>query len=79
MAITFAEKKARYEQEHNTHKSPRTRGKLPFTYEAITPACLSVVLAHGHNGAAVLSHTLGPVDDGTSKRRRIALEWNAEP
>ena len=77
MAIIFAEIKARYEQEHNTHKSPRTRDKLPFTYEAITPAWSSVVLAHGHNGAAVLSHTLGPVDDGTSKRRRIALEWNA--
>lgn len=77
MTITFAEIKARYEQEHKAHKSPTTRDELPFTYEAITPAWLTAVLAHGHAGAAVLSHTLGPVDNGTSNRRRIALEWNA--
>jgi Ecdysteroid kinase-like family len=77
MTITFAEIKARYEHERANHQKPTTRDDLPFTYETITPGWLSTVLAHGHRGAAVLSHTLGPVDDGTSNRRRIALEWNA--
>ena len=77
MAITFAEIKERYEQERKAHKRPTTINELPFTYEAITPAWLTAVLGRDHVGAAVESYTLGPVDDGTSNRRRIALEWNA--
>ncbi len=76
MAISFAEIKQRYEQERRAQKRPTTLDDLPFTYEAITPEWLTVVLARDHAGAAVVSHTLGPVDDGTSNRRRIAIEWN---
>ena len=77
MAITFAEIKERYEQERKAQKSPSTRDELPFTYEAITPAWLTTVLAQEYRDAVVQSYTLGPVDNGTSNRRRIVLQWNA--
>lgn len=77
MTISFAEIKQRYEQERRAQKRPTTIDDLPFTYDAITPEWLTAVLARGHAGAAALSYTLGPVDDGTSNRRRIGIEWNA--
>lgn len=75
-AISFAEIKQRYEQAAAVTAAPDHHQRAAFTYEAITPEWLSAVLARNTTGAAVVSHTLGPVDDGTSNRRRIAIEWN---
>jgi Phosphotransferase enzyme family len=76
MTITFAEIKARFEEEREAQRQPTTVGDLPFTYEAITPQWLTAVLGRSIPGAAVASHTLGPRDDGTSNRRRIEIAWN---
>jgi hypothetical protein len=76
MTITFAEIKARFEEERKVQKQPVTVEDLPFTYEAITPQWLTAVLGRGIPGAAVVSHELGPRDDGTSNRRRIEITWN---
>ncbi|MET0153138.1 MAG: phosphotransferase [Candidatus Binatia bacterium] len=76
MTITFAEIKARFEEERKAQRQPTTVEDLPFTYEAITPQWLTAVLGRSIPGAAVASHTLGPRDDGTSNRRRIEIAWN---
>jgi Phosphotransferase enzyme family len=76
MTITFEEIKARFEEEREAQGRPMTARDVPFTYEAITPEWLTAVLARGIPGAAVMSHTLGPRDDGTSNRRVIDLAWN---
>lgn len=77
MTITFEEIKRRFEAEQAHPVTPLTAGDMPPNYESITDAWLGDVLGGAVPGAEVLSHTLGPVDDGTSNRRRIALEWNA--
>ena len=76
MPKTFAEIKAAFEREERARAEPRTALDLPFTYEAITPRWLTAVLGGDRSGAAVVSHRLGPPDNGTSSRRRIYLEWN---
>ncbi len=76
MAIAFDEIKRRFEAEQANPITPMTAADMPPTYESITPEWLTDVLGRDVPGARVLSHTLGPVDDGTSNRRRIAVEWN---
>ncbi len=76
MALSFDEIKARFDEERRQRRPPATVDDLPFTYEDITPEWLTAVLARGHASAACLSYTLGPVDNGTSNRRRIVIEWN---
>ena len=70
--------KARYDEELRAHPVPITADDIPMGYETITLGWLTAVLCREHPGAAVVSHTLGPSDEGTSSRRRIALEYNAE-
>lgn len=77
MPISFQEIKARFEAEQRTPIVPRVASDMPPTYESITPAWLSDVLGKAVPGAEVVSHELGPRDDGTSNRRRIELQWNA--
>ncbi len=76
MTITFEEIKWRFDAEQSNPIVPRTAADMPPTYESITPEWLTDVVGGKVAGAKVLSHTLGPVDDGTSNRRRIALVWN---
>lgn len=51
--------------------------QLPLSFDAITPAWLTAVLAPPGSGAAVTDVQLGPRDDGTSNRRALSLQWNA--
>ncbi|MEX2479431.1 MAG: hypothetical protein WD928_01080 [Gammaproteobacteria bacterium] len=76
MPITFEEIKRRFEAEQAQPITPMTAADMPPTYESITPAWLTDVLGSAVAGAEVLSHKLGPRDDGTSNRRFIAIEWN---
>jgi len=76
MPLSFAEIKARFEAEQRTPITPRTASDMPPTYESITVEWLTDVLGREVPGARVLSHTLGPRDDGTSNRRRIEMVWN---
>ena len=75
MPLTFDQIKARFEAEQAS-PSVRARADMPPTYESITSAWLTDVLGAEVAGAEVLSHTLGPRDDGTSNRRFIYLDWN---
>lgn len=76
MAIAFDEIKRRFEAEQAKPITPRTRDDMPPTYESITDEWLTDVLARGVPGAQVVSHELGPEDNGTSNRRRIRVAWN---
>ena len=76
MPITFDEIKRRFEQEQRNPVTPTTAADMPPTYESITPAWLGDVLGRGVPGAEVVSHELGPRDDGTSNRRFIYINWN---
>ncbi len=69
--------KARYDAELAAHPVPIERDDIPLGYESITSAWLTRVLCADHPGAEVVSHVLGPDDEGTSSRRRIHLEYNA--
>jgi Phosphotransferase enzyme family len=50
---------------------------LPLSYEGLTTAWLTDALCAGHPGAAVTDFALGPVDTGSSNRRKIAISYNA--
>lgn len=76
MTITFDEIKRRFAAEQANPIIPRTADDMPPTYESITPEWLTAVLANGNPGAQVVSHELGPRDDGTSNRRKITVQWN---
>jgi thiamine kinase-like enzyme len=74
--VTFADIKRRFEAEVGANRTPLSRADLPLSYESITPAWLTSVLASGHPGAEVVSCRLSDPDEGTSSRRRIFLTWN---
>jgi Phosphotransferase enzyme family len=76
MPLTFAQIKQRFEAEQARPITPRTASDMPPTYESITDAWLTDVLGEAVPGAQVISHTIGPRDDGTSNRRRIEMVWN---
>jgi len=50
--------------------------ELPLSYEAITNDWLTDTLCAQHPSAQVISHHLGPVDSGSSNRRKIAVQYN---
>lgn len=77
MTISFDEIKRRFEAEQSNPIVPVTSEDMPPSYESITPAWLTDVLGSKVAGAEVLSHRLGPRDDGTSNRRFVYMEWNA--
>jgi hypothetical protein len=52
-------------------------GDIPGSYDAITAEWLGAILCRDVPGAKVLSHSLSTVDDGTSNRRRIFIEYNS--
>ena len=76
MTITFEEIKRRFHEEQRDSITPIEREDMPPTYESITDEWLTNVLAEETLGAKVLKHELGPIDNGTSNRRRIRIKWN---
>lgn len=50
---------------------------LPLSYDALTAEWLTDALCKDHAGAKVESFALGPVDTGSSNRRKIAVAYNA--
>ncbi|HEY2220726.1 phosphotransferase [Actinomycetospora sp.] len=78
METTFDEIKKHYaaEVDHAAHRTLEKASELPMSYEEITPTWLTSALGGDHAGAEVVAHRLGPVDEGTSSRRRIHLDWN---
>lgn len=52
----------------------RKRGDIPISYDTITAEWLTATLAPDVTGV-VKSFKLGPVDNGSSNRRRIEIQW----
>jgi len=78
MSITFDQIKKAYaeEVERGRNRSLDSADQLPLSYQEVTPAWLTAVLAAAAPGAQVLSHRFGTADEGTSSRRHIYLTWN---
>jgi Phosphotransferase enzyme family len=77
MTARIDEITAAFHAEHASHPGPVTRAdQMPLAYEDITPAWLTAILAGDVAGAQCLSLTLGPPDNGSASRRKIALRWN---
>eukprot|EP00456_Euglypha_rotunda_P058131 TRINITY_DN48250_c0_g1_i1.p2 TRINITY_DN48250_c0_g1~~TRINITY_DN48250_c0_g1_i1.p2 ORF type:complete len:102 (-),score=20.63 TRINITY_DN48250_c0_g1_i1:10-288(-) len=60
-----------YEADQARASEPLRIGSLPLSYEALTNEWLSDALCRGIAGGQVVSYSLGPVDTGSSNRRRI--------
>lgn len=68
---------AAYEAERASHPGKVTRAdQLPLAYEDITPEWLTAVLAAKAPGAQATALSLGPEDNGSASRRKIAVTWN---
>lgn len=73
----IAEITAAFEAEQARHPGKVTRAdQLPLAYEDITPEWLTAVLAADRPGAKVTNLSLGPEDNGSASRRKIAVTWN---
>lgn len=75
MTSKFDEIKNHFLAQQQANAIPRKVGDIPLTYEAITPQWLTAILASTYPGIAVESFTLDTVDEGTSSRRRIFLQY----
>lgn len=77
MTGRLAKIQAVYAAEEGRRDAPVYRAAdLPLSYEAITAEWLTDALCKDHPGAVVSSFTLGPVDSGSSNRRKISLNYN---
>jgi thiamine kinase-like enzyme len=63
-------------RERITNPRPRSLGQVPPTPEHLTDEWLTLALCREAPGAKVLSHELGPRDDGTSSRRTLWVQFN---
>jgi hypothetical protein len=70
--------KAAYERDLHDDASAVTAERLPRSFEAMTDEWLTAVLCAGVKHARVLGYALGAVDNGSSNRRRMRVEYNAE-
>ena len=65
-----------HREEHRHKRRPVVASDLPISYEAITTEWLTSVLCPEVPQARVESMSLGPVDNGSSNRRKIAVSYN---
>jgi Phosphotransferase enzyme family len=78
MTTRIEEITAAFEAEHAAPHGKVTRAdQLPLAYEDITPEWLTAVLAASTPGAQATALELGPEDNGSASRRKIAVTWNA--
>ncbi|HUD95220.1 phosphotransferase [Sphingobium sp.] len=66
---------ARDQQEDRPAVEP---GDIPWRYEAITPEWMTHILCRDHPAAQIVSISLDEPDSGTSNRRRIFVEYDAD-
>jgi hypothetical protein len=66
-----------YDYEQANPRPAVLRTDIPGSWEAITESWLTDVICAGVPHAAVTAFEFGPRDDGTSNRRRIFLQYNA--
>jgi thiamine kinase-like enzyme len=70
--------KAAYERDMQSGRVAVLESELPLSFETITDEWLTNVLCKAHAGARVVAHRLSEVNNGSSNRRKIYLEYNAE-
>lgn len=68
--------KAAYAREQLDPPKAVRRGDVPISYEAITLPWMTDLMCADTPGAEVTGITLDAVDNGTSNRRRIFIEYN---
>jgi hypothetical protein len=77
MSNLVAEIRAAYEQDQQRRGEKLvSREQLPLSFEDVTDEWLADVLCRDHPGAAVVTHRLGPPDNGSANRRKIHIEYN---
>ncbi len=67
---------AAYERDQARAGKPLSADELPLSYEDMTEAWLTSALCKKVTGAKVTGFELGPVDTGSSNRRKIKVEYN---
>lgn len=68
---------AAYERDVAEQRKVRNADEIPPFYESITPEWLTAILCRDVPGAHVVSYRLAEIDNGTSNRRRIFVEYDA--
>ena len=63
-------------EEGKRHNKVTRASDLPLSYDAITTEWLTDALCSAYPGAQVTGFSLGPVDSGSSNRRKIAVVYN---
>lgn len=64
-----------FEEEARNPPIPRHYGDIPISYDVITRDWLTATLAGDCKDTVVKNFTIGPEDNGSANRRRIAMEW----
>lgn len=72
----FARIQQLYDAEIAENRTPRIATDVPLSYDAINDEWLTAVLCARTPGAAVVGHRSGLVDDGTTNRRRLSIDYN---
>lgn len=76
MAISIESIQAAYELDQQLQREAVTADDLPLSFDSMTAKWLTAVLCRATPGAKVIGHRMGPVDTGSSNRRRIQIEYN---
>lgn len=76
MSQMITEIQAAYERDQLLQREAITADDLPLSFESVTDRWLTAVLCQNVPNAKVIGHQLGPVDTGSSNRRRIEVEYN---
>ncbi|MCK9466690.1 MAG: aminoglycoside phosphotransferase family protein [Thiopseudomonas sp.] len=69
---------AAYERDQARAGKKASIDELPLSYEALTAEWLTHALCRSVPGAVVDKFELGPVDDGSSNRRKIKITYNSK-
>ena len=69
--------RAEYAKDQANARPAATADELPISFDSITPEWLTAVLCADVPGARVTGYRLGPVDNGSSNRRKLYPDYNA--
>lgn len=77
MSILIPQIQAAYERDQQSNFVALTADELPLSFESIDTRWLTAVLCRAAPGSEVVDVQLGPVDSGSSNRRRLQISYNA--
>ncbi|MET0985771.1 MAG: aminoglycoside phosphotransferase family protein [Steroidobacteraceae bacterium] len=66
-----------YERDQRSGAKATLPTDIPVSYEAMTPEWLTHVMCRNQPGAKVVGFSLSEIDNGSSNRRRVFLQYNA--